>query len=35
VLILEIAGLRFRRSNRARLQIEADRNVDPARVPGR
>lgn len=35
VVLAAIAGLRFLRSNRARLQIEADRDVDPARVPGR
>jgi len=35
VLMVAIAGLRFLRNNRARLQIEADRDLDPARVPGR
>jgi len=35
VLMVAIAGLRFLRRNRARLQIEADRDIDPARVPGR
>jgi len=35
VLMVAIAGLRFLRRNRARLQIEADRDVDPARAPGR
>lgn len=35
VLLAAIAGLRFVHRNRARLQIEADRDVDPVRVPGR
>jgi membrane protein DedA with SNARE-associated domain len=35
VVLAAIAGLRFLHRNRARLQIEADRDVDPVRVPGR